>query len=218
MSLLRKIFTSPSKTSTSYDTSINLQLVTEVHFLEEVEIQGSEGNLGFEQTLELDASSNSSEWASCLEDLVDGPLQEKIKPIHEEIKSTELAAPSNTSNRASSSFMRCIPEDHGIPPPPPPFPGDAIILGSLLKVCPATTLVFHESIDYESAPVCLTLTNITSNYIAYKLKTNNVGIFQVKRPSGIIKPGEFQNVRLQLTRGSNALILNLCGKIQSTGT
>ncbi|XP_076358833.1 uncharacterized protein LOC143251280 [Tachypleus tridentatus] len=63
------------------------------------------------------------------------------------------------------------------------------------------TLVFPESIDSEPAPVCLTLTNITSNCVAYELKTNNLGIYHVKPPWGIIEPGGFQNVHIKLTKG-----------------
>ncbi|XP_076313097.1 motile sperm domain-containing protein 2-like isoform X2 [Tachypleus tridentatus] len=137
-----------------------------VHFSKEDEIHESEGNLSFEQLIEKDA-------------------------------------PSDSSNRASSSFVSYEPEDQGIPPPPPPFPGDTITLGSLLKVCPGSTLVFPETNDSEPARACLTLTNITSNCVAYKLKTNNLEIYRVRPPVGIIEPGGFKNVHIQLTEGSH---------------
>ncbi|XP_076342387.1 motile sperm domain-containing protein 2-like isoform X2 [Tachypleus tridentatus] len=94
-----------------------------------------------------------------------------------------------------------VPQDQDFPSPPPPFPGDTIAVGSFLKICPAATLVFPENIYSEPAPVCLTLTNITSNCVGYELKTNSFGIYHIEPPCGVIEPRRFQNVKINLTKG-----------------
>ncbi|XP_022242913.1 motile sperm domain-containing protein 2-like [Limulus polyphemus] len=80
--------------------------------------------------------------------------------------------------------------------------GDIQSLGSLLKMCPGLAIVFPETSDSEATYVCLTLTSITSNCVAYKLKTNNLGNYHVHPSFGVIKPGEYIIVHIQLTPGS----------------
>ncbi|XP_076352664.1 uncharacterized protein LOC143248117 [Tachypleus tridentatus] len=97
--------------------------------------------------------------------------------------------------------VNLVPQDQDFPSPPPPFPGDTIAVGSFLKICPAATLVFPESIYSEPAPVCLTLTSITNNCVGYELKTNSFGIYHIEPPWGVIEPGRFQNIYINLTKG-----------------
>ncbi|XP_076368698.1 motile sperm domain-containing protein 2-like [Tachypleus tridentatus] len=92
--------------------------------------------------------------------------------------------------------------DQNILPSPYFSSEDIQSLGSLLKMCPGLAIVFPETNDSEATHVCLTLTSITNNCVAYKLKTNNLGNYHVRPYFGVIKPGEYIIVHIQLTPGS----------------
>lgn len=64
---------------------------------------------------------------------------------------------------------------------------DYAIIGGILKICPASELVFAAS-EESTKDVIIKLTCVSNKPVSYKVKTNNIESYRVKPSIGIIEP------------------------------
>ncbi|XP_035224605.1 motile sperm domain-containing protein 2-like, partial [Stegodyphus dumicola] len=78
---------------------------------------------------------------------------------------------------------------------------DYTIIGGILKICPATELVFHSPSNNSSNDVAIKLICVAEKAVTYKVKTNNIESYRVKPSIGIIEAGSTIEINVVLLPG-----------------
>ncbi|XP_015908629.2 motile sperm domain-containing protein 2 isoform X3 [Parasteatoda tepidariorum] len=77
---------------------------------------------------------------------------------------------------------------------------DYTIIGGILKISPATKLIFDTQV---SSDVAIKLSCAADKTVSYKVKTNNIESYRVKPSLGVIQPGNTVDINVVLLSGFN---------------
>lgn len=79
---------------------------------------------------------------------------------------------------------------------------DFCIIGSILKISPASTLSFIcPSAELDATSVKINLTCMSKKCVAYKVKTNNIDGYRVRPSTGIIESGKSAEIVVHVVQG-----------------
>ncbi|GFS72439.1 motile sperm domain-containing protein 2 [Trichonephila clavipes] len=109
----------------------------------------------------------------------------------DEDESEELTPVHFSHNPESLSDIKGVSNESGISKPSQVvITDDYTVIGGILKISPATHLLFNKQSEDETNDVVIKLSCVSEKTISFKVKTNNIESYRVKPSLGVIRPGE----------------------------
>ncbi|GFY55796.1 motile sperm domain-containing protein 2 [Trichonephila inaurata madagascariensis] len=120
---------------------------------------------------------------------------EYVPPTQEDINNakngTEPKRVHFSHNPESLSDIKGVSNESGISKPSQVvITDDYTVIGGILKISPATHLLFNKQSEDETNDVVIKLSCVSEKTISFKVKTNNIESYRVKPSLGVIRPGE----------------------------
>ncbi|GIY28184.1 motile sperm domain-containing protein 2 [Caerostris extrusa] len=117
---------------------------------------------------------------------------------------TEYQPPTQEDlNNAKNANEKRIATENGIPPKPSQvvITDDYTVIGGILKISPATHLLFNKPSDDATNDVVIKLSCVSEKAVSFKVKTNNIQSYRVKPSLGTIQPGNSIDISVVLLPG-----------------
>ncbi|GIY42475.1 motile sperm domain-containing protein 2 [Caerostris darwini] len=117
---------------------------------------------------------------------------------------TEYQPPTQEDlNNAKNANEKRIATENGSPPKPSQvvITDDYTVIGGILKISPATHLLFNKPSDDATNDVVIKLSCMSEKAVSFKVKTNNIQSYRVKPSLGTIQPGNSIDISVVLLPG-----------------